>query len=223
MEMMQLEMFVAVVEECSVRKAAERVYRSQPAVSIALRKLQEEVGRLLMEDTRRKHRRLTHAGEMLYGYASRIVTLRNEALSLLQGEERRYRGRVFVGVDSGQNYQVVQQLATHFGRRYPGAMVLTRKGKQEKLVFGLSGRTLDCALLSTEPETRFAKDLVVNSMTDIGSGRSLWLIQPKAHQSEVVKLFVKRILSSGYASQEQEDSVGVRDVSRWLEPPSHSI
>jgi DNA-binding transcriptional LysR family regulator len=66
MELMQLEMFVAVVEESSVRRAAKRVFRTQPAVSIALGKLQEEIGALLFEDTRRTNRKLTEAGEILY-------------------------------------------------------------------------------------------------------------------------------------------------------------
>jgi DNA-binding transcriptional LysR family regulator len=42
MELMQLEMFVAVVEEGSVRAAAERVFRTQPAVSNAVSKLERE-------------------------------------------------------------------------------------------------------------------------------------------------------------------------------------
>jgi len=42
MELMQLEVFVAVVEEGSVRAAAERVFRTQPAVSIAVGKLERE-------------------------------------------------------------------------------------------------------------------------------------------------------------------------------------
>jgi|SRR5215472_7465654 len=219
MEMMQLEMFVAVVEECSIRRAAERVYRSQPAVSIALGKLQDEVGRLLMADRRRTNRRLTQAGETLYEYASRIVTLRNEALSLLQGENRRYRGRVFVGTDDGTNYQAVQQLATHFGRQYPEVIVLARKEKQERLVFGLRRRRLDCAVFSKDPENRYdSKELLVTPMCDIGSGRLLWLLQPKGHQSEVVKLFVTTIVSSHLVTPLTKRKALVRAVSKWPEP-----
>ena len=44
MELMQLEMFVAVVEERSFVRAAERVFRTQPAVSIGLRKLEGRIG-----------------------------------------------------------------------------------------------------------------------------------------------------------------------------------
>src|SRR6267154_203662 len=49
MELMQLEMFVAVVEEGSVRAASERVFRTQPAVSIGVRKLEEDFGATLCE------------------------------------------------------------------------------------------------------------------------------------------------------------------------------
>lgn len=44
MEFSQLEFFVTVVEERSFSRAAERVYRTQPAVSIAIRRLEEEIG-----------------------------------------------------------------------------------------------------------------------------------------------------------------------------------
>jgi len=44
MELMQLRMLVAVVEGSSIQKAAERVFRTAPAVSMALRKLEVEIG-----------------------------------------------------------------------------------------------------------------------------------------------------------------------------------
>jgi len=84
MELMQLEMFVAVVEEGSVHRAADRVCRTQPAVSIALKKLAIEVGSPLFN---RKHRfdyQLTPMGEVLYSYATRLVAMRNETVAALR-------------------------------------------------------------------------------------------------------------------------------------------
>jgi len=49
MELTQLEFFIKVVEEGSFSKAAERVYRTQPAVSIAIRRLEEEIGAPVFE------------------------------------------------------------------------------------------------------------------------------------------------------------------------------
>ena len=68
---MQLEMFVAVVEEGSVRRAAERVFRTQPAVSTAVRKLEQEFSTPLFDRSKRYEFRLTQAGESLYRYAKR--------------------------------------------------------------------------------------------------------------------------------------------------------
>jgi len=84
MELMQMEMFVAVVEEGSVRRAAERVHRTQPAVSIAVRKLEAEFGLPLFDRSKRYAFRLTQAGESLLGYAKRMLSLRSEAVSQLR-------------------------------------------------------------------------------------------------------------------------------------------
>ncbi len=59
MELMQLEMFVAVVEERSVQRAADRVSRTQPTVSIAVRKLEQDIGTILLDRSNRRDYRLT--------------------------------------------------------------------------------------------------------------------------------------------------------------------
>ncbi len=77
MEFKQLEMFVAVAEERSVRRAAEKVFRTQPAVSMAIAKLEDEVGWPLF--VRQERFRLTEAGETLYRYARALLQLRSDA------------------------------------------------------------------------------------------------------------------------------------------------
>jgi DNA-binding transcriptional LysR family regulator len=92
MELMQLEMLVAVVEERSVCGAAERVCRTPPAVSIAMRKLEEEFNSPLFDRSKRYEYRLTQVGQVLYEYAFHILALRDEALSVLQSEEDNFSG-----------------------------------------------------------------------------------------------------------------------------------
>lgn len=77
MEFKQLEMFVALAEERSVRAAADRVFRTQQAVSMAMAKLEQETGATLF--VRRDRFRLTPRGEILYDYAQRLLTLREDA------------------------------------------------------------------------------------------------------------------------------------------------
>src|SRR5437870_6285706 len=76
MEMNQLEFFRKVVEEGSFSKAAERVFRTQPAVSIAIRRLEEEIGAPLFERSQ-KTPALTDVGQVVYDYAKRILSLRD--------------------------------------------------------------------------------------------------------------------------------------------------
>src|SRR5580765_4013028 len=79
MDLLQLEHFLAVVEERTFTRAAERVCRTQPAISQSIKKLEEEVGAPLF--ARDVHEvSLTEAGRVLADYARRMVHLRDEAL-----------------------------------------------------------------------------------------------------------------------------------------------
>jgi DNA-binding transcriptional LysR family regulator len=78
MEILQLEHFLAVVDERTFTRAAERVFRTQPAVSQSVKKLEDEMGvplftRDLNDVT------LTEAGKLLADYARRMLALRDQA------------------------------------------------------------------------------------------------------------------------------------------------
>src|SRR5688572_26285281 len=78
MEFKQLEMLVAVAEERSIARAAERVFRTPPAVSMALAKLEEEIGADLFRRAGRSVE-LTTVGRALSEYARKLLALRDEA------------------------------------------------------------------------------------------------------------------------------------------------
>jgi DNA-binding transcriptional LysR family regulator len=86
MEFKQLEMFVAVAEERSVVRAAARVYRTQPAVTMAVQKLEQEFGSSLFDRARRFE--LTAAGKVLWDYAKKMLALREEAAQLVAERAR---------------------------------------------------------------------------------------------------------------------------------------
>ncbi|MCC6743843.1 MAG: LysR family transcriptional regulator [Acidobacteria bacterium] len=89
MEFMQLEMFVAAVEEGSVQRAARRVRRTPPAVSIALRKLEGEIGVSLFDRSDRSKRVLTDAGRTMYTHATRLLGERHTTLAALSEMKQR--------------------------------------------------------------------------------------------------------------------------------------
>src|SRR5437879_11956363 len=98
MELSQLEFFRTVVEEGSFSKAAERVYRTQPAVSIAVRRLEEELGAPLLERSQETPA-LTEVGELIYDFAGRILSLRGQALQGGAASRSLQRGRVRIGAN----------------------------------------------------------------------------------------------------------------------------
>ena len=152
MELMQLEMFVAVVEEGSVRGAAERVFRTQPAVSIAISKLEREFEAPLFDRSKRQAYRLTQVGETLYSHATRMLSLRNNMTSAL-GDIRNLRlGRLRIGANESISVHLLPKLADAFLSQYPGIHLEVKCERSKSLLADLKDRKLDLALLSFRPE-----------------------------------------------------------------------
>jgi DNA-binding transcriptional LysR family regulator len=152
MELMQLEMFIAVVEEGSVGAAAGRVYRTRPAVSIAVRKLEGEVGSPLFDRSRRHDFLLTPAGEVLYSYATRLLALRDEAASALEALSKLGRGLLRIGANESTNSYLLPRLTQVFREHHPEVKIEVACQHTELLVRRLKERQLDLALLAYLPE-----------------------------------------------------------------------
>jgi DNA-binding transcriptional LysR family regulator len=85
MDLSQLHVFLTVAREQSFSRAAEKLYRTQPAVSIVIRKLEESVGQPLLVRGARQVK-LTDAGELLRDYAERLLNLRDEIQKGMMGQ-----------------------------------------------------------------------------------------------------------------------------------------
>ena len=154
MELMQLEMFVAVVEEGSVRDAAERVFRTQPAVSIAVSKLEREFDAPLFDRSKRHEYRLTQAGEALYAHAKRMLSLRSETVSVV-GDIRNLRlGRLRIGANESISLHLLPKLAQSFLAEYSGIRMEVKCERSKSLLADLKDRKLDLALVSFRPEDK---------------------------------------------------------------------
>jgi DNA-binding transcriptional LysR family regulator len=153
MEFMQLEMFVTVVDEASVRKAAERVHRTQPAVSIALRKLEEELGAPLFDKSNRQDTKLTQTGEMLYEYALRLLNLRREALTSIEDLNNLRSGKLRIGANESISFYLLPNITSHFQKNYRNVKIEVRCDNSNNLLLDLKQRKLDVALLSHLPES----------------------------------------------------------------------
>lgn len=118
MEFDQLRLFVDLVKEQSFTKVAERNFITQPAVSLSIQKLEDELGTKLLERTTRRVL-VTEEGRILYDYARDILEKAREAKVVLQERQDRMVGAIRLAtVHSVGLYELPASLK-EFIRRYP--------------------------------------------------------------------------------------------------------
>ncbi len=152
MDFRQLEMFVAVVEEGNFLKGAARVFRTQSAVSIALRKLEQEIGPPLFDRSDRHAYRLTDTGQQLYDYAKQLLHLRDEALCTLKEPSDLKHDWVRIGANESASRYLVPRIALVMRDQYPHLKLDIVRRSSAGLPLELRERWLDFAILSFQPE-----------------------------------------------------------------------
>lgn len=152
MEFRQLEMFVAVVEAGSVQRAAERVFRTSPAVSMAIRKLEDDIGAALFERAERGDFTPTQAGEALYRHAKLLLRGRDEALLELDELKTLDRGRLRLGAIESSSSYLLPAITQAFRARHPNIRLEVTCDQSDTLVAALRARKVEVALLAFAPE-----------------------------------------------------------------------
>lgn len=150
MELTQLEFFIKVVEEGTFSKAAEAVFRTQPAVSIAIKRLEEEIGAPLFERSQ-KAPELTELGEVVYDYAKRILTLRDQTLEAVAELKSLERGRVRIGANESTSLYLLPHLILAYRAAHPNVRVEIFRHTSDRLPREVLDRNVDFALLAFEP------------------------------------------------------------------------
>lgn len=152
MELMQLEMFVAMVEEGNFHRAAERVFRTQPALSMALRKLEAEIGAPLFDRSNRSAYTLTDAGDLLYGQARRLLRLRDETLASIEKLRSYQSGAVRIGANESTSLYLLPKLLRSFHAQYPSLEIEIIRKLSRLLPDELRQRNIDFGVLSFKPK-----------------------------------------------------------------------
>jgi DNA-binding transcriptional LysR family regulator len=162
MELRQLEYLVAVVEEASFTRAAERLHVAQPGVSAQIRRLEAELGQALLD--RAGGVRPTEAGAAVLPHARAALAAVAAVRQAVDEVAGLLRGRASMGVVTSYGAPDVPALLASFRRRHPGVDISLTEGGSERLIDGLRDGALDLALVSlpaTEPaglETRVVSD-----------------------------------------------------------------
>jgi len=153
MELAQLEYFLKVVQEGSFSKAADRVFRTQPAVSIAIRRLEEEIGLPLLDRTQ-KTPVLTEAGQVVHDYAKRILDLRDQVGQAIAELQSLKRGRVRIGANESTSLYLLPDVILAYKQQHPHVKVEIYRHVSELLPREVLDRNVDFALMASEPSDR---------------------------------------------------------------------
>ena len=147
MELRHLRYFLAVAEELSFTRAAERVGIAQPPFSQQIRALEQEMGVRLVDRTPRRVV-LTEAGSVLAERARFILSRIGEAVVLTQQIGRGMSGHVCVGfTESGCFHPAVTRTLLEFRQAYPALHVTLQENKSTNLVAMIREGTVDAAFI----------------------------------------------------------------------------
>ena len=142
-----LKCFVAVVDAGSLSGAAHEVNRSQSAVSMQMKKLETALGRQLLSRGPR-HLQLTADGQLLLGYARRLLALHAETQAAFHGEE--LTGRIRLGVAEDYAAMYLTPVLKRFLPRYSGVEIELTCEQSAALIPRVRNGDLDLALVSRD-------------------------------------------------------------------------
>lgn len=141
-----LRIFFAAAEHNNFSRAAEMLYISQPAVSKSIQELEQQIG-LVLFDRSRRVLTLTEAGQLLYQYAQHLFAVEKSAeiaLDQLKGLER---GHLALGASRTIGTYLLPPLLSQFHRAYPGIQLSLEIANTQTILKHLHTKPLDLAFV----------------------------------------------------------------------------
>jgi DNA-binding transcriptional LysR family regulator len=153
MDLRRLEVFVAVAELGSFSRAAETLHLSQPTVSEHVRALEEELGLVLL-DRLARGTVATRAGDLVLGYARRLLALAAEARQAVHRFQGRMAGRLVVGGSTIPGEYVLPAVIGAFTTKYPEVAITLRIGDSLQVSGWVEDGTVEIAVVGARPAAR---------------------------------------------------------------------
>jgi DNA-binding transcriptional LysR family regulator len=147
MDFDQLETFLEVARHASFSRAAEKRFRTQPAISSQIRALEEEVGAKLFDRSGGKVA-LTAAGKVFQCYAEETLQARRVVLTTVQEMERVPRGEIVVAANEGTCLHILPEVFAEFKRQYPRVAVSVQRSEHNKILESVIDNSVDFGVVS---------------------------------------------------------------------------
>ena len=149
MEFYPLQVFLTIASEKSFSRAAEKLLRTQPAVSLALQRLELELGEKLI-DRSAKEMILTDAGQTVLDYARRFENLQQEMENALAELRDNSAGRLAIGANESTTLYLLGHIE-RYRKLYPKVKVQVRRSLSSKIPGELIDGNLELGVISYDP------------------------------------------------------------------------
>src|SRR6195256_5820529 len=147
MDFDQLEIFLEVARLSSFSRAAEKRFRTQPAISSQIRALEEEVGARLLDRSGGRVS-LTAAGKLFFKYAEETLERRKTILTEIAETERVPRGEIVVGANEGTCLHILPEVFASFKKQYPDVAVNINRADYAKILESVIDNSVDFGVVS---------------------------------------------------------------------------
>jgi DNA-binding transcriptional LysR family regulator len=169
----QLASFLEVAKLQSFSRAAEKLFRTQPAISAQVRLLEQECGEKLFDRSGKKVM-LTPAGEILRRYADKMLDLHKEALQAIAELNQTPRGKLYMGANEATCLYVLPKTFAKFKQLYPLVQISIYRNFSHKILQKVQEGVLDMGIV-TLPHAA-SNTVVIPLFRD-----ELQLVVPKNH------------------------------------------
>ena len=149
MELYPLKVFLTVATERSFSRAGEKLLRTQPAISIAIQRLESDLKEKLIDRSGRELL-LTDAGRIVLEYAKRFQNLEADLENSLRELKDNYAGRLAIGANESTTLYLIQHIE-QYRRLFPKIKVQVRRSESSKIPSQLLDGELELGLISYDP------------------------------------------------------------------------
>ncbi len=147
MDFDQLETFIEVTRLSSFSRAAEKRFRTQPAISSQIRSLEEEVGAKLLDRSGGKVS-LTASGKLFLRFSEDTIDARKAAMTAIAETERVPRGEIVVGANEGTCLHILPEVFANFKKQYPDVSVNIKRADYSKVLESVIDNSVDFGVVS---------------------------------------------------------------------------
>jgi len=185
----QLKILHTISKEGSFKKAAKKLYISQPAVSLQVQNLEKKLNTPLFYRDKRKAK-LTETGELLIKYCERILNLCEETCRALDDLHTLRSGDLIIGASQTTGTYLMPRLIGIFRHKYPQIAIELQVHSTRKIAWGVANGTVDLAIVGGEIPQELKNTLEISSYAE----DELALILPSSHPFSALEFIQKEDL-----------------------------